>query len=131
MWTVFRRSLSAAALLGIVGASNTAVGEPWRALATLDPTSPAACRQADVSKLVFDFAQTDGELSGVATGGYNFSAPMAADGSVSTTITVPISGRNFVVDLTGNAKARDLHAFNQRYSCRFKLTPLQEGLVTK
>lgn len=131
MQSIFRQPLTAAAILGIVGASNAAFGEPWRALATLDPASPAVCRQADVSTLVFDFAQTDGELSGATTGGHNFSAPMTADGSVSTTITVPVSGRNFVVDLTGNAKARDLQVFNHRYSCRFKLTPLQPGPVPK
>jgi len=118
------RMVSAAALLGIVGGSSVAFAEPWRAVATLDPTSPAACRQADVSKLVFDFAQTGDELVGKTTDGHNFSAAVAADGSVATTITVPVSGRNFVVDLTGNAKSRDLQVFNQQFSCGFKLTPL-------
>jgi hypothetical protein len=119
------RMLSAAAMLGIVGASGVAFAEPWRAVATLDPSSPAVCRRADVSRLVFAFAQTGNELVGRTTDGHSFSAAVAADGSVAATITVPVSGRNFVVDLTGNAKSRDLQVFNQRFSCGFKLTPLQ------
>lgn len=121
------RTVSAAALLGIIGASGAALAEPWRATAALEPESPAVCRQADLSKLVFDFAEAGSALSGKTTNGHNFSAPVAADGSVSTTITIPVEGKNFAVDLTGNARSRDLQVFNRQYSCRFKLTPTQQG----
>ena len=84
-----------------------------------------ACRQADVSKLVFDFAESDSVLSGKTTDGHTFSAPIATDGSVAATITVPVGGREFSVDLTGNAKSREFQVFNKRYSCRFKLSPMQ------
>lgn len=120
----FRRLFSVTTLLALAGASSVALAEPWRALATLDPRSPAACRLADVSKLVFDFAQTGSQLVGKTTGGHDFSAAIATDGSVATTITVPVSGKTFVVDLSGNAKSRDLKVFNRQYSCRFTLTPM-------
>jgi hypothetical protein len=111
-------------MLGIIGTSGMALAEPWRATAALEPDAPVACRQADVSKLVFDFAETGGALSGKTTNGHDFSAPVAADGSVSTTITIPVDGRNFAVALTGNARSRDLQVFNKEYSCRFRLTPM-------
>lgn len=119
------RTLSAAALLAIVCASHVALADPWRATAALEPDAPTLCRQADVSKLVFDFAETGSRLSGKTTDGHDFSAPVGTDGSVSTTITVPVSGRDFVVDLTGNARSRDLQVFNRKYACRFRLTPTQ------
>lgn len=117
--------LSAAAMLGIMGASSLAFADSWRARAALEPDSPAICRQADVSTLVFNFAETGSGLSGKTTNGQDFSAPVGIDGSVSTTLTLPVGGRNFVVSLTGNAKSRALQVFNKEYSCRFRLTPLQ------
>ena len=57
--------------------------------------------------------------------GEAFSAPIAADGSVKTTFTVPVGTKNLSVDLTGNVKTREMEAFNKQYSCRFKLTPVQ------
>ena len=119
------RILSAAAMLGILGGSSLAFADPWRATAALQPESPAVCRQADLSKVVFDFAETGSELSGKTTNGQNFSAPIAIDGSVSTTITVPVDGKNFAVALTGNAKSRELQVFNKKYACRFRLVPVQ------
>jgi len=119
------RTLLAATMLGIFGTSSIAFAEPWRAQAALEPDAPVACRQADVSKLVFDFAETDSVLSGQTTEGHMFSAPIASDGSVAATITVPVGGRDFAVELTGNAKSRELQVFNKRYSCRFKLSPMQ------
>jgi hypothetical protein len=118
------QTLWATALLGIVGAAGAASADPWRATASLEPQSPAVCRQADVSRLVFDFAHTGSELSGVTTDGHTFSAPVAADGTVAAAITVPVEGQSFDVDLTGNAVSRQLEVFNRRFSCRFRLTPL-------
>jgi hypothetical protein len=119
------RIRSAAIVLAVIGISGPALADAWRATAALQPESPALCRQADLSKLVFDFAEAGSELSGKTTNGHAFSAPVAADGSISTTITIPVEGRNFSVDLTGNAKSRDLQVFNKEYACRFKLTPMQ------
>ena len=110
-----------------VGVSTVALADPWRATAALEPESPAVCRQADVSKLVFEFAETGGMLSGKTTEGHDFSAPVATDGSVSTTITVPVGAKGFVVDLTGNAKSRELQVFNKEFSCRFRLRPVQNN----
>jgi hypothetical protein len=118
-------ALSAAAMLCIVSGSSLALADSWQAKAALEPDSPAICRQADVSTLVFNFADTGSDLSGKTTDGHNFLAPIGTDGSVSTTITLPVGGRNFVVALTGNAKSRALQVFNKEYSCRFKLTPVQ------
>ena len=119
------RTILAGALVGIFGASSQAFADPWQATAALEPESPAACRQADVSKLLFDFAETGSELTGKTNDGHNFSAPIATDGSVTTTITVPVGAKIFTVDLTGNVKSRQLQVFNKEYSCRFKLMPLQ------
>ncbi len=119
------RAFLAGAMMGILGVSGVALADTWRAKAELEPGAPAACRQADVSKLVFDFAETSSELSGKTSGGHDFRAPVAADGSISTTIKVPVGAKEFVVDLVGNAKSRELQAFNKEYSCRFNLLPMQ------
>ena len=119
------RTLSAAAVLGIVGVSNLALADPWRATPSLEPDSPVVCRQADLSSLVFDFAETGSQLSGKTSNGQNFSAPVATDGSVSTTIMVLVGERSFAVDLTGNARSREFQVFSKRYACRFRLTPVQ------
>jgi len=118
------RILSAAVMLAVIGTSSVALADAWRATAALEPESPALCEQADLSKLVFDFAEAGSELSGKTNNGHDFRAPVTADGSVSTTITIPVEGRNFSVDLTGNAKSRELQVFNKKYACRFKLTPM-------
>jgi hypothetical protein len=89
------------------------------------PDPPADCREADISKLFFDFTETGGELSVRTTDGQTFSAPVAGDGSVTTPITAPVGAKKFAVELTGNAKTRELEAFNKEYSCRFKLIPMQ------
>ena len=54
-----------------------------------------------------------------------FSAPIGPDGSVQTTFTLPVGAKSLSIDLTGNVKTREMEAFNKRYSCRFKLTPVQ------
>lgn len=125
MQTVLIRALAATAILGIVATSSYAAADPWRARPALTPDSPIICRQADLTKVVFDFAQTGTELSGRTNNGHGFSTPVGSDGSVSTTITVPVDGKEFAVDLTGNARSRALQVFNKRYSCRFTLTPVQ------
>jgi hypothetical protein len=119
------RTLWVAVALGILAASNSAFADSWRSKAALDSDAPTLCRQADVSMLEFVFTDSGNELSGKTNNGHDFSAPIATDGSVSTTITVPVDGKDFVVDLTGNARSRDLRVFNKKYACRFTLTPVQ------
>ena len=120
------RTVAAAVVLGIVGASSPAFADAWRARAALEPESPANCREADVSKLFFEFTELGSQLSVKTNDGQMFSALVATDGSVKTTITAPVGTKKFTVDLTGNAKTRELEAFNKEYSCRFKLIPIQQ-----
>jgi hypothetical protein len=74
--------------------------------------------------LYFDLADTGNELSVKTSSGDAFSAPIASDGFVKITLTVPVGKRNLSVDLTGNVKTREMEALNKQYSCRFKLTPV-------
>ena len=118
------RTLAALIMLGVVGAAPFALADAWRAKPGLEPGSPPDCKEADVSNLFFDLADTGNELSVKTSSGQAFSAPIAADGYVQTTLTVSVGKRNLSVDLTGNVKTREMEAFNKQYSCRFKLTPV-------
>src|SRR3981189_717738 len=113
------RTLAALMMLGVVGAAPLALAEAWRAKPGLEPDSPPDCKEADVSNLFFDLADTGNELSLKTRNGGSFSAPMCSEGSVKTTFTLPIGTKSFSVDLTGNVKTREMELFNERYSCRF------------
>jgi hypothetical protein len=119
------RTLAALIMLGVVGAAPLALAEAWRAKPGLEPGSPPDCKEADVSNLFFDLADTGNELSVKTSSGEAFSAPIDSDGSVKTTFTLPIGAKSLSVDLSGNVKTREMEVFNKRYSCRFKLTPVQ------
>jgi hypothetical protein len=118
------RTLAALVVFGIIGVAPLALGDTWRAKPALEPGAPSDCQEADVSNLFFDLADTGNELSVKISSGQAFSAPIAADGYVQTTLTVPVGKRNLSVYLTGNVKTREMEAFNKQYSCRFKLTPV-------
>ena len=118
------RTLAALIMLSVVGAAPLALAEAWRAKPGLEPGSPPDCKEADVSNLFFDLADTGNELSVKTSSGEAFSAPIDSDGSVKTTFTLPIGAKSLSVDLTGNVKTREMEVFNERYSCRFKLTPV-------
>ena len=111
-------------MLGIVGAAPPALADTWRAKPVLELGAPSNCTEADVSKFFLDLADTGNELSVKTSSGEAFSAPIAADGYVKTTLTIPVGERNLSIDLTGNVKTREMEAFNKQYSCRFKLTPV-------
>src|SRR5829696_2148100 len=117
------RTLAALALLSIIGAAPLALAEAWRAKPVLELGAPSNCKEADVSNLFFDLTESRNELLVKTSSGEAFSAPIAPDGYVKTTLTVPVGKRNFSVDLIGNVKTREMEAFNRQYSCRFKLTP--------
>ena len=119
------RTLATFILLGVVGAAPSALAEAWQAKPALDPRSPPDCKQADVSHLLFDLADTGNELSVKTSSGEAFSAPIGPAGSIKTTFKLPVGAKSFSVDLIGNVKTREMEAFNKQYSCRFKLTPLQ------
>ena len=119
------RTLAALIMLGVVGAAPLALAEAWRAKPALEPGSPPDCKEADVSNLFLDLAEAGNELLVKTSSGEAFSAPIAADGYVKIMLTVPVGKRNLSVDLTGNVKTREMELFNERYSCRFKLTPMQ------
>jgi hypothetical protein len=112
-------------MLGVVGAAPLALAEAWRAKPALEPWSPPDCKEADVSNLIFDLADRGNELSVKTSSGEAFSAPIDSDGFVKTTFTLPIGAKSLSVDLTGNVKTREMEVFNERYSCRFKRTPMQ------
>jgi hypothetical protein len=119
------RTLAALIMLSVVGAAPLALADAWRAKPGLEPGSPPDCKEADVSNLFFDLADTGNELSVKASSGEAFSAPIGPDGSVKTTFTLPVGAKSLSVDLIGNVKTREMEAFNKQYSCRFKLTPVQ------
>ena len=119
------RTLAALVVLGIIGAAPLAFAEAWRAKPVLELGAPPDCKEADVSNLFFDLADTGNELSVKTSSGEAFSAPIGPDGSVQTTFTLPVGAKILSIDLTGNVKTREMEAFNKRYSCRFKLTPVQ------
>src|SRR4029079_16243357 len=93
------RTLVALALLGTIGAAPLALAEAWWAKPVLELGAPPNCREADVSNLFFDLAETGNELLVKTSSGEAFSAPIAADGYVKTTLTVPVGKRKLSVDL--------------------------------
>jgi hypothetical protein len=119
------RTLAGLIVLGVVGAAPLALAEAWRAKPALEPGSAPECKEADVSNLFFDLADTGTELSVKTSSGEAFSAPIGSDGSVTTTFMLPVGAKSLSVDLTGNVKTREMEVFNKRYSCRFKLAPVQ------
>ena len=102
MWTIV-----ATFLLGTIGAFP-AHADSWRAKPVLQLGAPPHCKDANASNLFFDLTQTDRELSVKTNGGEAFSAPVAVDGYVSATLTVPVGNRNFSVDLVGNAQTQEI-----------------------
>ena len=119
------RTLAALVVLGVVGAAPLALADAWRAKPALELGAPPVCKEADVSKLVFDLAETATELSVKPSNGEEFSAPIGPDGSVNTTFVLPVGMKSLSVDLIGNVKTREMEVFNKQYSCRFTLKPVQ------
>lgn len=120
------RALATVAVLSFVGLMPPALAQTWRTKVMLmEASSPANCVEADVSKLFYDLTVTDRELSVKTDSGKTFSTPVAADGSVNATFTASFGANTYSLELTGNVKTREFEAFNKRFSCRFKLTPMQ------
>lgn len=125
LWEVGVRIFSASIIAGVgVTLSTAAFADSWRAKPVLESRSPLLCRQADVSKLFFAFADMGNDLSVKAGEADPFLVPVSADGSIARTISIPVGQKTFTVDLTGNAKGRDLQVYNRDYACLFKLEPV-------
>jgi len=69
------RSLETLVVLGIIGAAPLALAEAWRAKPVPELGAPPDCKEADVSNLFFDLADTGNELSVKTSSGQAFSAP--------------------------------------------------------
>ena len=120
------RPLAAVVFLGVLSAWLPAVSETWRTkVALMEAASRSNCVDADVSRLFYDLTVTGSELSIKASSGETLSAPVAADGSVRASFTGSLGQNTYSLDLTGNVNTRDFEAFNERYSCRFKLIPVR------
>lgn len=120
------RALAAVAVLSIFASSPPAFAETWRTKVTLmEAGSLSNCVEADVSRLFYDLTVADSELTIKADSGKTFSAPVASDGSVKTTFMGSLGANTYSLELTGNVKTREFEAFNKRFSCRFRLTPVQ------
>ena len=88
-------------MLGVVGAAPLALAEAWRQSLGLNRGPLPTCKEADVSNLFFDLADTGNELSVKTSSGEAFSAPIGSAGSVETTFTLPIGARAFPSTLLG------------------------------
>lgn len=120
------RPLAAVVFLGVLSAWLPAFAETWRTkVALMEAASRSNCVDADVSRLFYDLTVTGSELSIKASSGETLSAPVAADGSVRASFTGSLGQNTYSLDLTGNVNTRDFEAFNERYSCRFKLIPVR------
>lgn len=125
LWEAGVRIFSVAIIAGVgIALSTVAFAESWRAKPVLEARSPLLCRQADVSKLFFAFAEMGNDLSVKAGESDAFLVPVSADGSIARTISIPVGQKTFTVDLIGNAKGRDLQVYNRDYACLFKLQPV-------
>ena len=118
-------AVAAAASLSSLLFSSVAFANSWRAMPTLDPSSPLLCRQADVSKVVIEFSASDSELTVRTAENGVFAVPIAFDGFINGAIALPVGQKRFAVDLTGNVRDRALQIYNKEYSCRFHLRPTQ------
>lgn len=114
---------SAAVLAAIfVAGSAAAQGQSWKAgIALLAEKSMRNCR--DQPQFEYTFTMDGNTFSGVTNVGSKFSTQMAADGSVKETYRSSLGNQSFEVEITGNAKTRQLEVYNITYSCRFRVVP--------
>ena len=101
-------------------AASPAGDGTWRAYARLLPDKSAAlCRRGGG---FFDFRLRDGMLFVMSRVGDSFSIPVANDGSIRHAWTVASQPPHFIaLEMTGNARTRDLELFNSKRMCKFKL----------
>lgn len=111
------------ALVGALMISGGAHAESWKTkLVLMTERSPHPCLQMSLDGVVYEFKVEGNALSGTSSTGAQFTAPIAADGAVKVSFVT--RGGN-PVELSGNAKTRDLELLTPRNSCRTKLVPVQ------
>jgi hypothetical protein len=118
------RKLGLVVVLAIVGASTAASAETWKAgLELVKEKSPAACAQPETAKVSWDLTFEGNTFSGVSNAGAHFSTTAATDGAVTTTYSGIIGVSKYFVELSGNAKTRQIELHNTQYGCFFRLVP--------
>ena len=118
------RKLGLILFLGIIGASTAASAETWKAsLALVTEKSPAACAQPETAKVSWDLTLEGNTFSGVSNAGAHFSTTADADGAVKTTYSGIVGVSKYFVELSGNAKTRQIELHNTQYGCFFRLVP--------
>ncbi len=94
----FMRTLLA--MLTSVGASDVALADPWRVKAVLDSHAPALCRRAECRSWCSTSRRWAASFLGRPPTD-RISRLQCTDGSVSTTIMVPVDGKNLPSTLPG------------------------------
>ena len=109
-------------IAGAVGLCGPAFAETWSAKPTLLPEqSKPSCQSFDTG--IYELTYEGSTLSGATSTGAKFATSAAANGSV----RVSLGGweRSSQLELSGNAKTRDLAIYNPKVGCRWKLSPIQ------
>ena len=118
------QKLGLVVVLAIVGASTAASAETWKAgLELVKEKSPPACAQPEIAKVSWDLTFECNTFSGVSNAGAHFSTTAEADGAVKTTYSGIVGVSKYFVELSGNAKTRQIELHNAQYGCFFKLVP--------
>lgn len=109
-----------------LGVGPPAYAQAWQAKVEHVPgRSVAACGQTDVSKILWTLKLEGSTFSGSSNQGATFSTTIAPDGTVKTTYEGKLGNNTFPVQISGNARTKELESFNIRSNCLFKLVPVQ------
>jgi hypothetical protein len=118
------RKLGFVLVLAVLSISTAASAETWKAgLELVKEKSPAACAQPETAKVSWDLTFEGNTFSGVSNAGAHFSTTAEADGAVKTTYSGIVGVSKYFVELSGNAKTRQIELHNTQYGCFFRLVP--------
>lgn len=94
-----------------------AAAETWMAQSSLLANeSPGSCTQ--YRNVTYKLEYLDGVITGTTDSGRLFSATVAADGAVKHEFKSPTTAR---LEISGNARTRDLLLYNLNSGCRWRL----------
>ena len=125
------RKLIAVVALSAIGVSvaDVAHAQTWKATPQpIAERSPTTCAnmQLPSTPTVYTFTLEGNTLSGESTNRAKFTLSVAADGAVKGTFTaVTTQSAVYTLELSGNAKSKDLEIYHTRLFCRAKLVPVQ------